>query len=917
MKTILRTNYIKSLGLAVLGLFFGTAWGQATLPVNRTSWGGTEPTGWTNSGCTHRSTSSACTNNSATIFDTTNDNRVLFINAAPQTLSMTLKNQNMTGQSYLLVEQSANGTDYTEIGKYGPASGATAITNAQCSDIDLALSASTRYIRWTYTKANGNCDMDDVIVTAAPVVPAFTVSSTSISNFGNINVGSSSNSSSVNVAGTNLSGSITASAPTNFQVSTNNSTWSNSVSFAPTSGTVTSRPLYVRFSPLSTGAKSGSITVATSGASNQTISVSGTGVITSTTWNGSAWSNGNPTATIDAVISGNYNTNTAAPQGPIVSKNLSITSGTVVIGANGLEVKETLSKTGGTIDATAGDITFSGTAAQTLPANFFANNTVQKLTLNNTAGLSLGGTTSLTGVLDVQSGNLATNGNLVLKSTATGSARIAAVTGSITGEVTVERYIPQGKRAFRFLTPGVTTTNFISNNWQTGTHITGSDTGANGFDSTLTGNPSMYVYNNNTATGSGWGSIANTDATNLVAGNGYRILVRGDRNVDLGQSSAADMNAAVTLSAKGTLKTGQVVFDAVSTPAINATENTTTNGYSLIGNPYVSPVDWHSVTKSGVEDVYYTWDPNMGTAAQRGRYVAYSQTVGSNNLPESAVNQYIQPGQAFFVKNSVIGVAGAVTFEESNKASQSTNVFRTNATEEKSVFRMAIYDANEAEAAYPIDGTIAVFGSNYDNAIGLGDVEKLYGSGEHLAFGRNNKLLAIDALAPVMANDELQVKTLQFTAGKSYTFKINAANFPEDMQAYLIDQFANTETQLNLSSTNSVNFATTSAANSYGSDRFKVVFRSAALGNVEWNSSTVKVYPNPIQNNQFNIVLPNNVTGKVAITLFNLVGQEIYKTNVESSSIITVNPSLQLSQGVYILQVSNGSASVKQKIAVK
>lgn len=916
MKTILRTNYIKSLGLAVLGLFFGTAWGQATLPVNRTSWG-TEPQGWTNNGCAHRTTSSACSNNSATTFDGTGDNRILFINAAPQTLSMTLKNQGMSGQSYLLVEQSADGSDYTELGRYGTANGATSITNAQCSDIDLPLLSSTRYIRWTYTKASGNCDMDDVIVTAAPVVPAFTVSSTSITSFGNVNIGASSNSSSVTIAGTNLTGNITATAPTNFQVSTNNSTWSSSVSYTPASGTVTSRPLYVRFTPLSTGLKSGSITVSTSGASNQNISVSGTGVITSTTWNGSAWSNGNPTATIDAVISGNYNTNTAAPQGPIVSKNLSITSGTVIIGVNGLNVKETLSKTGGTIDATAGDITFSGTAAQTLPANFFVNNTVEKLILNNAAGLTLGGTTNLTGVLDVVSGNLATNGNLVLKSTASGSARIPAVTGSITGEVTVERYIPQGKRAFRFLTPGVTTTNFISNNWQTGTHITGSDSGANGFDTTLTGNPSMYVYNNNTASGSGWSAIANTDATNLVAGNGYRILIRGDRNVDLGQSSAANMNAAVTLTAKGTLKTGQVVFDAATTPAINATENATTNGYSLIGNPYVSPVDWHSVTKSGVEDVYYAWDPNMGTAAQRGRYVAYSQTVGSNNLPESAVNQYIQPGQAFFVKNTVLGTAGAVTFNESNKASQSANVFRTNSTEEKSVFRIAVYDANETEAGYPIDGTIAVFGSNYDNAIGLGDVEKLYGSGEHLAFGRNSKILAIDALAPVMANDELQVKTLQFTAGKTYTFKINAANFPEDMQAFLIDQYANTETQLNLSGVNSVNFTTTSDANSYSSDRFRVVFRSAALGNGEWNNNTVKVYPNPIQNNQFNIALPNNVAGKVAITLYNLVGQEIYKTNVESSNIITVNPSLQLSKGIYILQISNGTASVKQKIAVK
>ncbi|MBC8644248.1 hypothetical protein H9W95_09885 [Flavobacterium lindanitolerans] len=178
---------------------------------------GTEPQGWTNNGCAHRTTSSACSNNSATTFDGTGDNRILFINAAPQTLSMTLKNQGMSGQSYLLVEQSADGSDYTELGRYGTATGATSITNAQCSDIDLPLLSSTRYIRWTYTKASGNCDMDDVIVTAAPVVPAFTVSSTSITSFGNVNVGSSSNSSSVTVSGTNLTGNITATAPVNFR----------------------------------------------------------------------------------------------------------------------------------------------------------------------------------------------------------------------------------------------------------------------------------------------------------------------------------------------------------------------------------------------------------------------------------------------------------------------------------------------------------------------------------------------------------------------------------------------------------------------------------------------------------------------------------------------------------------------------
>lgn len=637
---------------------------------------------------------------------------------------------------------------------------------------------------------------------------------------------------------------------------------------------------------------------------------------TSTTWNGSAWSSGTPTASLDAVISGNYNTNAASPQGPITAKNLSVTSGTVTVGTNGLNTKGTLSRTGGTVNATNGGITFSGTTAQALPANFFANNTVQDLTLSNTAGLTLSGATNITGVLDVTSGALATNGNLTLKSTATGTARIAAVTGSIVGQATVERYIPQGKRAFRFLTPGVTTTNFISNNWQTGTHITGSATGENGFDTTLTGNPSMYVYDNTTASGSGWAAIANTNATNLVAGNGYRILIRGDRSVDLNQSSGTDMNAAVTIAAKGTLKTGQVVFDASSTPAINGTENATTNGFSLVGNPYVSPVDWHLATKSGLEDVYYTWDPNMGTSAQRGRYVAYSQTIGSNNLPESEINQYIQPGQAFFVKNSVLGTAGTLTFQESNKASQFTGVFRSaNSETENATLRISVYDTNEIALGYPIDGTVAVFGSSFDNGIGLGDVEKLYGAGEHLGLSRNNKTLAIEALAPVVPEDELLLQTIQFQAGKSYTFKISASNFSEGTNAYLIDNYLNTQTEINLSQDNFIAFTTTSDANSFGASRFRVVFNTA-LGNEEFSSNSVVIYPNPINNNQFNIALSSAVVGKVAVRLYNLVGQEIYSMTSEDTN-ITVNPTLQLSQGIYIVEVSNGNKSVKQKIAVK
>ncbi|MEZ0005780.1 hypothetical protein ABH942_001137 [Flavobacterium sp. 28YEA47A] len=48
---------------------------------------------------------------------------------------------------------------------------------------------------------------------------------------------------------------------------------------------------------------------------------------TSTTWNGTAWSNGTPTSSVDATIAGNYSTGAAAPQGEFTAKSLTINSG--------------------------------------------------------------------------------------------------------------------------------------------------------------------------------------------------------------------------------------------------------------------------------------------------------------------------------------------------------------------------------------------------------------------------------------------------------------------------------------------------------------------------------------------------------------------------------------------------------------
>lgn len=564
---------------------------------------------------------------------------------------------------------------------------------------------------------------------------------------------------------------------------------------------------------------------------------------------------------------------------------------------------------------------------------------VKELISTGTSTITGTGVVKLTDFLTVSSGTFTTNDNLILRSTSDGTARVTQVGGSISGLVTFERYLT-GRRAFRFLTPSVTTTTSIFTNWQNagantagiGTHITGSTTGANGFDATTTGNPSMFTYNAQaTGTTTGFTAVANTNVTTLTAGAGYRILVRGDRNVDLTAASANNMNVPTTLSARGTLTVGTVTFDssgASPAPVNNQAGNTQTNGFTLIGNPYASPVDWHAVTKTGVAaNAYYTWDPTLGTSSQRGRYVVYSQDSGTGNLlDDNSVlplnsRQYLQTGQAVFIKNANLATPATLVFNEANKASVNQYVFRnseTALTSTNSSLYLSVYEPNElALGGNAIDGAAALFGADYTTALDNNDVEKLVATGENLAFVRSSKNLAIETVAPVQSNDVLFVKTIAFQANKNYTFKVNTQNFDASVTAKMVDMYLNIETPLDVTQPSFVTFSTTADANSYGSDRFKIVFNSTALENDDFATNAISVYPNPTVYNEFNIALPSSVTGTVNVSITNMLGQEVYKSTNDAAQTMLVRPYQPLQEGVYVVSVNNNGKVMQTKVIVK
>lgn len=489
----------------------------------------------------------------------------------------------------------------------------------------------------------------------------------------------------------------------------------------------------------------------------------------------------------------------------------------------------------GSIDVRNGTAELNGTAAQQLAAGSFLGETVMALTINNIAGATVSDTLSITDVLTLANGTLATGGFMTLKSTSAGTARIAPVTSiapvPISGNVIVERFIPP-KRAFRFLTAPVNTTGSIRDNWMEGvnnpnttsgnvnpvpnfgTHITGAGGNTNGFDPTYTNNPSFFTFNN---ASQAWVAATNT-STLLTAGTAYRIMVRGSRSTDL--STQTPPPTPTTLRATGTVVTGTVLM---TKPGAGGSANmpelsSATDGYSFIANPYASPVNWLTLEKTDLKSTIYIFDPTLEGSNGRGQYVSYNGITGISN-PSSQVDKNIQSGQAFFVQTA--GPNPSLTFREQYKTGINRAVFRT--PNEMPHLTLQLLLPGQESTGRSADGLAAYFSNDFDSSIGDEDSYKFTNQDENIAIVRNGKTLSIEGRKPVISNDTLPLKMWQLTL-KNYMIKVDLSNFDTNVETFLEDSYLHTATKLNNNAVTMVPFSITTDTGSFAADRFKVVF---------------------------------------------------------------------------------------------
>jgi hypothetical protein len=295
----------------------------------------------------------------------------------------------------------------------------------------------------------------------------------------------------------------------------------------------------------------------------------------------------------------------------------------------------------------------------------------------------------------------------------------------------------------------------------------------------------------------------------------------------------------------------------------------------------------------------------------------YSTSTGSNNTG-SAVSKYIQPGQAFFVKNTTLGTAGTLTFKETDKLGTNINNFYKTTTSTLSRLELQVFQTSDiALSPYPIDAAVTVFDNQFTNDIENGDVVKMNSGSENISFFNSNASLAIDARPQMVNTDVLSVQLIQFQANNNYTFRTYFNNFDPTSTPFLVDTYLNQYIPLSNTGATDVAFVTTSDPLSYGTNRFKIVFQNNALNNTDFNAENIVIYPNPVTNNQFNIALPGNLTGEVIVKVINTIGQTVYQTKTEAQNTLIIAPNNTLSQGLYFVELTNqGKTSIK-KIVIK
>jgi hypothetical protein len=507
-----------------------------------------------------------------------------------------------------------------------------------------------------------------------------------------------------------------------------------------------------------------------------------------------------------------------------------------------------------TINIAAGIYNETPTVTKTVTFVTTGTVRVQRITMNGSGRtLTLVNPLQVSQVVALQAGNVASDGNLILYSDATGTALIdnftGGYTGTMTGNIRTQRYVPNANPGYRYFgIPVGGTTAGQFNNYQV-----------------LAYDESIVTNNMNT----GWKPILSSTVLNSLSG--YSVL--------------STVTTPVTYTLTGTANTG--IYDVnISRQAPVGTTNPSA-GFNAIGNPYPSPITWTGLLSlnpgltTGTAFLFKTTGLNTGQWA----------SINSSGVGTNGATNNIPSMQGFMIRMAFVG---NTNFTINN--SIRSNVFANNGN----YLRETVHPLVRLQLSNGTYADEAVLYAEWDATpeIDLGlDTEKLVGESDKpsLSLLNNGQDMSIVALKGLQAG--LSVPLSVEAAGTFSLRVIEQSQLNEVV--YLYDRQTQTLHDLSKPYT----FTSTGGVER---NRFVLQIGEGGAGMVRVWASRQSVYIDFLQ--------AKNLAG-ASLEILNLQGQSVWRGDRFQALQSEVKP--QLAKGIYIVRVQSAAGVITKKVVLE
>ena len=537
-----------------------------------------------------------------------------------------------------------------------------------------------------------------------------------------------------------------------------------------------------------------------------------------------------------------------------------------------------------------GRIIYSGAKKQNIISTFFDKKRINDLVINNAAGVDLGDSLSLSGILQLYNGVLNTNHQLLIRHN--GKIGPASDETGIEGEIILEHILEAGKKRFRLLGHP------FSND--KGLHIlkdsmviTGKNGWENGFTASEENQPSAFWYNPLQANDllpfdANWQAFTHTNGQEENAWKRYagiRLFLQGnaDKGLEIINNVNPQINSyitkPVTISCKGFVNMGDNEIKLIKGAM---------SGYQVIGNPYVNKINLSKITRGkGVGKYYWIWNEKQGLT---GGYTALSFE-----------NNFTLPVFGAFIVKAVKDSNNSLLITENSK----TNASQTD--ELPSMKGLVDYQIELRLIADSIfwDRLILLHSDSAKSWFETADAEKLFNSQVNIySLSKDQKKLAIDS-RPFL-NETMVNIGIDSDEPRKFKLLFKEVDLPENYRLLLFDRFLNTS--ISVVKDSSYHFETTLDTGSYGNHRFVLKKWEPVKQNKEEKLS-VSLHPIPASNELY-ITYASNIKGATTIKLIDQQGKLIKWLSLGEQDMGKAKISISdLIPGLYFVEIKVGDSS--------